>query len=102
MTWSVDFDLTGETEMGGFGSGRPALHLTCEDSLKLDLAEPSTRRAINQHENSFGTWHWSRGGEEIASIGYVWSRHTCELALRFRCNGVAITQSIQLVQSQPH
>ena len=87
--------------MGGFGSGRPALHMTCEDSLKLDLAEPSTRRAINPYANSSGIWHWSRFGEEIAAISYVWSRCVSELTLRYRCNGAPVIQTIRLVRTQP-
>lgn len=87
--------------MGGFGSGRSAWRLTCESALRLDLAEPSTRTAINAHANSAGTWRWSRNGEQIAEIGYVWSRGASELTLRYTCNGAPVLQTIAMVRSRP-
>lgn len=87
--------------MGGFGSGRSAWRLTCESALRLDLAEPSTRTAINAHANSAGTWRWSRNGEQIAEIGYVWSRRASELTLRYTCDGTPVLQTITMVRSRP-
>src|SRR5215470_14872312 len=48
------FRFIGEAHLGGFGSGRPATHITCEASLRLDLADPAMRRAINRCGNSAG------------------------------------------------
>jgi hypothetical protein len=87
--------------VGGFGSGRPAFHLTCESALRLDLADPSTRTAINRYANGAGSWRWLRNGEQIAEIGYVWSRRAAELTLRYTCNGTPVLQTIRMTASRP-
>lgn len=88
--------------MGGFGSGRPAQHVTCEAGLKIDLADPAIRTALNPNKSSGGSWTWSSHGREIASIGYAWSGPGARLTLRYTCNGAPIVQPITLTRSTPH
>lgn len=88
--------------MGGYGSGRPAQHVTCETGLKIDLADPAIRNALNPDTNMGGSWAWSSRGREIASIGYVWSPQDAQLVLRYNCSGVPIEQRIRMTRSTPH
>lgn len=85
--------------MGGYGSGRPALHSTCEQSLKLDLASPATRRALRPNAWTHGSWTWSSHGREVGSINYIW--WDARLILNYRCNGDAVSQTITLEMSTP-
>ncbi len=88
--------------MGGFGSGRPALHATCEESLKLDMASPATRKALRPNAWNNGTWAWSSRGRQIASISYQWWGADAQLTLTYNCNGAPVTQTITLTRSTPN
>jgi hypothetical protein len=88
--------------MGGFGSGRPAAHATCEASLKLDLAAPAVREALHPRLNTAGCWAWSVNGQEIGAISYCWRQGAAELLLNYTCNGTPVSQTVTLVRSQPH
>jgi len=87
--------------MGGFGSGRPAQHVTCEAALKIDLADPAIRTALKPNASKGGSWTWSSHGREIASISYAWSGPGARLTLRYTCNGARIVQPITLTRSTP-
>lgn len=88
--------------MGGFGSGRSAQHATCEDSLKLDLAEPAIRAALHPSRNTNGVWTWSSQGRSIASISYVWNAREHQLTLSYTCSGKPVVQRIALTSSTPN
>ena len=88
--------------MGGFGSGRPAQHVTCEAGLQIDLADPAIRTALSPNASIGGSWTWSSHGRVIASIGYVWSPSDARLVLRYNCNGAPIVQRITMTRSTPH
>jgi len=88
--------------MGGFGSGRPAQHVTCEAGLKIDLADPAIRTAFNPNKSGIGSWAWSSHGRETASIGYAWASSDARLTLRYHCNGAPIVQRITLTRSTPN
>lgn len=88
--------------MGGYGSGRPAVHSTCEESLMLDLASPATRKALRPNAWNSGTWAWSSHGRQIASIGYQWWGVDARLTLNYNCNGAPVTQTIILTRSTPN
>lgn len=91
----------GRNQMGGYGSGRPGRHITCEAGLKIDLADPAIRKALNPNSIMAGSWAWSSHGREIASIGYAWSPRDAQLLLRYNCSGAPIVQRIKLTQSTP-
>jgi hypothetical protein len=91
----------GAQSMGGFGGGRPAIHVACEDCLKLDLASPATRKALTPHAWTTGTWHWSSRGREVGSIGYAWRGSEARLILNYACNGSPVSQTITLTSSTP-
>jgi hypothetical protein len=88
--------------MGSFASGRCATHETVEDALRLDLAQPAVRKALERRVSSDGTWTWSCGGSNIAAVGFRWARFSSRLYLRYACNGRAITQTIALERSTPN
>lgn len=88
--------------MGGYGSGRPAQHVTCEAGLKIDLADPAIRQALNPNRCNGGSWTWSSHGREIGSIGYAWSGPDARLTLKYSCNGVPVVQQIMLTRSTPN
>lgn len=88
--------------MGGYGSGRPAVHSTCDESLKLDMASPATRKAFRPDAWNSGTWAWSSHGRQIASIGYQWWGADARLTLNYNCNGAPVTQTITLMRSTPN
>jgi hypothetical protein len=88
--------------MAGFGSGQRSTHATVEDSLRLDLAQPSVRKALGRRAVSDGVWTWASGGRDIANVGYTWVRPSLRLFLRYACNGQPTTQAIALEHSQPH
>ena len=87
--------------MGGYGSGKRALHASCEESLKLDLASPATRRALRPNGFSSGSWQWSCRGRQIGAIGYVWSGSLMQLTLRYNCSGEPVAQTITLARTTP-
>lgn len=88
--------------MGGYGSGRPAQHVTCEAGLKIDLADPAIRQVLTPHGNTGGSWAWSSHGREIAAIVYGWSSAEARLTLRYNCNGAPVTQTITLTRNTPN
>lgn len=87
--------------MGGYGSGRPASHLTCEASLRLDLSDPSIRTALAPGKATTGSWRWSSAGRQIASIGYTWSGPTARLILTYNWREEPVQQTIPLAASEP-
>ena len=88
--------------MGGFGSGRPAQHVTCEASLKIDMADPAIRAALNPNISRTGLWTWSSHGRRIASIGYEWSSTEARLTLRYTCDGEPLNVVVRLASTAPH
>ena len=88
--------------MGGYGSGRPAVHRTCEASLKLDMASPATRLALKPHASTSGTWQWSANGIVIGTIGYSWLNFKKELILRYSCDGRPVLQTVRLATTAPN
>lgn len=82
--------------------GRYAEHNTREAALKIDLAEPAMRTAINRYSDGSGVWRWSYAGVETASIAFTWSRLAATLTLRYCCNGAPVTQTLRLTESFPH
>jgi len=82
--------------------GRYAEHSTCDAALKIDLAEPAIRTAINHYNDVSGVWRWSHAGVETASVAFSWSRRAATLTLRYCCNGDPVTQTLRLIQSTPH
>lgn len=74
---------------------------TCEASLKVDLAEPTVRYALNIARGGGGSWRWTHGGAEIAVVGYVWSGSSRRLTINWFHAGVPRSQTIKLVCSTP-
>lgn len=75
--------------MGGRGSGRPAgyglLVDKCEDYRSIDLAW--MRRRKMHAAGTSGSLRWSRGGQQIASVGFRVREAGLQLYYRTRTNG---------------
>ncbi len=87
--------------MGGYGSGRLAVHQTCEAGIKLDLADPAIRKALHPNVNTGGSWAWSSHGRQIAAISYGWSSTSVQLTLKYTSNGTPVVQTIALMRTTP-
>jgi hypothetical protein len=65
------------------------------------MASPATRKALRPCSHSRGAWTWSRGGRDIASIGYAWSAASQRLTLRYNCDGAPMEQTITVLSTAP-
>lgn len=95
LEWFVDFECFSMRIT-------PCPPPTCETSLKVDLAEPAVRYALNIARAGGGSWRWTHGDAEVASVGYVWSGSCRRLTISWLHAGVQRSQTIQLVCSAPY
>jgi hypothetical protein len=89
--------------MGGIGSGRPKYggKLTTAQCLVLDLNHLNASGYCSSAKS--GSWVWSRGGEQISSIGVTGGRNRITLTYRHRQQGgdwQDVTEPIE-IQWQP-
>ena len=77
--------------------GREAIRIPVEACIRIDLAEPAVRAALTLGVVRFGTWRWTRFGEQVAELAYEWRGDTPALRLRYSVGGVAMVEDIDLV-----
>lgn len=80
---------------------RMANRLTCEDVLKIDLAEPCIRALIDLRRSKAGTLYWSECGIDIAAVGLDWRHLARRLNITATVDGETMTQTIAVTTTRP-
>lgn len=95
--------------MGGFGSGRCDGRPTADSSLRIDLAWMLRTGRAREGSWLSGGLSWSRGGEEVGSIGYQAIMHQPSeerLELFYSSgsgeDGEQVRQTVRLCHTEPH
>lgn len=73
-----------------------------DDALTLDWSSPAVRKAFGRGVSNGGTLSWHDGGLEVASVGFAWNATAKYIQLRYSANGVAHTQRIKVVETEPN
>jgi hypothetical protein len=76
--------------------------MLCEQSLRLDLAEPQLRGALDFRRGNAGTIHWAWMNCVVASTSFVWNNAGRRLALTSRVNGDSVRQTVEITATTPH
>jgi hypothetical protein len=78
-------EKSGETDMGGYGSGPTSYRQKAEDCRSLDVNRLHREGCLKPGMQ--GNWIWSRDGEQVARIGYKAEDGRLILDYRVRQNG---------------
>lgn len=73
-----------------------------DDCLKLDLADPAVRKALDPRRSAAGVIRWGCADSDIAATGYDWRHVGRRLILTAEIGGVATTQTIRITTTRPH
>lgn len=85
--------------------GRPSIHTSVEDCLRLDAASDAVRPQLQRGGFGSGAWNWSIDGERIGSIGYRMQGFFGDrltMQLNFSVTGRPVQQTITAVQTRPN
>ncbi len=93
--------------MGGWNSGRPAIHAVVEDGFTLDINQLIRRRCFRPGQHTIGTVTWTntRTGEQTASIRYEAAMASAEASwvhLRYAVDDVPQDYRVRLEVTSCH